>query len=114
MPSSFRSVSLALSLAVLCLPAAAALRCASVNGNVSCSGSGAVSCQTVDGHKVCVGGDGAAVQSFGGQPMDEMADDTADTDEANTSRPLRNPGLTLRRDGTRLHLRSDRLRIDMQ
>ena len=42
------------------------LRCRSVNGNTTCSGSGAVSCQTVNGRTVCVGGHGAAVQSFGG------------------------------------------------
>jgi hypothetical protein len=48
------------------------LRCRSVNGNTTCSGSGAVSCQTVNGRTVCVGGNGAAVQSFrGGAPTPE-------------------------------------------
>ena len=44
------------------------LRCRSVNGNVTCAGSGAVSCQTVNGHKVCVSAGGDVVQSFGAPP----------------------------------------------
>lgn len=47
------------------------LRCRSLNGNTTCSGSGAVSCQTVNGRTICVGGHGAAVQSFGGAPTPE-------------------------------------------
>lgn len=65
---STRSFILALVLAAATCAAASAetLRCRSVNGNTTCSGSGAVSCQTVNGRTVCVGGHGAAVQSFGG------------------------------------------------
>lgn len=45
--------------------AAETLRCRSVNGNLTCAGSGGVSCQTVDGRTTCVGGGGAVVQQFG-------------------------------------------------
>lgn len=43
-------------LAALCAGPATAetLRCRSVNGNVTCAGSGATSCQTVDGRTTCV------------------------------------------------------------
>lgn len=44
--------------------AAATLQCRSVNGNVTCAGSGAVACQSIDGHTVC-STDGVR-QSFGG------------------------------------------------
>jgi hypothetical protein len=65
---------------------AESLRCRSVNGNVTCSGSGAVSCQTINGHKTCVAGNGQVVQSFGGARQgfgadvdtDELDDDAAD------------------------------------
>jgi len=115
MPAPFRSLSLAIALALPCLPAAAAaLHCASVNGNVTCSRSDAASCQTVDGRTVCVGGNGAVTQSFGGPPDDDTADDTADTDETEAPSPPPNRSLNLRRDGTRLHLQTDRLRIDKQ
>ena len=65
---STRPFALALALTAAACAAASAetLRCRSVNGNTTCSGSGAVSCQTVNGRTVCVGGHGAAVQSFGG------------------------------------------------
>lgn len=67
------ALALALSLALAAASASAeTLRCRSVNGNTTCSGSGAVSCQTVNGRTVCIGGHGAAVQSFGGgAPMPE-------------------------------------------
>lgn len=68
-----RPFALALVLTAAACAAASAdtLRCRSVNGNTTCSGSGAVSCQTVNGRTVCVGGHGAAVQSFGGTPTPE-------------------------------------------
>ncbi len=62
----------ALAAAASASASAETLRCRSVNGNTTCSGSGAVSCQTVNGRTVCVGGNGAAVQSFGaGAPTRE-------------------------------------------
>jgi hypothetical protein len=65
--SKLRPFVLAFVLTVAACASASAetLRCRSVNGNTTCSGSGAVSCQTVNGRTVCVGGNGAAVQSFG-------------------------------------------------
>ena len=110
------------------------LRCRSVNGNVTCAGSGAVSCQTVNGHKVCVGGGGDVVQSFGGAAEPDATDqqglrsgnespDTDDLDEMTAPAPpadgkvpaKRSPHghtMSLQRDGHSLHLRTDRLSID--
>jgi len=79
MSQPFRILPLAaLALAVVAAPAmAGTLRCRSVNGNVTCSGDGAVSCQTVNGRTVCVGGGGSAVQSFGGSAAPNQSDGTA-------------------------------------
>lgn len=63
-PRSFAYV-LILTAAACASASADTLRCRSVNGNITCSGSGAVSCQTVNGRTVCVGGHGDVVQSFG-------------------------------------------------
>ena len=62
------------------LASAETLRCRSVNGNLTCAGSGGVACQTVNGKTVCVSGHGDVVQSFGKgmashQPDDADADD---------------------------------------
>lgn len=128
----------ALAVVVLCGPASAeALRCWSVNGNVSCAGPGAASCQSVDGRTVCVGGRGDTVQVFGnGDPWpdppkwtgddDTAEDDGAAADEAAVplvppppwrflvERRDRDGGrLLLRREGRSLHLRTDRLSLDI-
>lgn len=104
------------------------LRCRSVNGNVTCSGSGAVSCQTVNGRTTCIGGNGAVVQQFGGVPPTEppaitKEDEPATEDEAppapspqeRLSIERRSPHawMSLQRDGTRLRLRTNRLSIDL-
>jgi hypothetical protein len=75
---------IALALMAACASASAeSLRCRSVNGNVTCSGSGAVSCQTINGRTVCVGGHGDVVQSFGGGPApDVQQPDQSSPDEA--------------------------------
>lgn len=56
-------------LAALAVPPAAragdAMQCVAVNGNVTCSATGAASCQRVDGRTVCVAAGGAVEQSFG-------------------------------------------------
>jgi hypothetical protein len=110
---------LALALAVLSLPAAAAtLRCVSVNGNVTCSGTGGTSCQTVDGHTVCTTGNGAAVQSFGSARGPRMDDGTAtgeDPDDAAAAVPRAGTGrgILLQRDGTSLHLRNGSTVVDI-
>ena len=126
---------LAASLAVLAAAPALAetLRCRSVNGNVTCSGSGAFSCQTVNGRTTCIGGDGAVVQQFGQTsrptpappPEDEAEEPDLPPAEAlpmpfHGRRPLRlerrGPGghwLHLERDGSRLRLRTDRLAVDL-
>jgi hypothetical protein len=82
MPQSNLTLSLmALSLLVFGVSVSAeTLRCRSVNGNVTCAGSGAVSCQTVNGRKVCVSGGGDIVQSFGKSAADpDRADRHLDT-----------------------------------
>ncbi|MGE4047858.1 MAG: hypothetical protein AB7F35_23555 [Acetobacteraceae bacterium] len=58
---------------------AESMRCQSVNGNVNCSGSGAVSCQTINGQRTCVSGGGAVMQSFGGRQNWDY--DTQDEDD---------------------------------
>ncbi len=111
---------------------AGTLRCRSVNGNVTCSGSGAISCQTVNGRTVCVGGHGDVVQSFGagsppaadldGDPdapagKDELDEDTAPAD----ARPQRfierrdanGPVLSVEQSGDRLRLRTRRTAITL-
>jgi hypothetical protein len=99
------------------------LRCQSVNGNLNCSGSGAVSCQTVDGKKVCVSGHGDVVQSFGNgkSSSNDASTDDEDLDGA-TSHPVihqrieqHGPSghtLLLERDGTKLHIQTDTMSID--
>ena len=120
----------ALAAVLLCGPAfAGSLRCRSVNGNVSCAGSGGTSCQTVDGRTVCVGGNGDAVQVFGGQPPPDPPDlggdgGTADDGPAPPVPPaprLRierdGPGagrLLLRREGRELHLRTNGVSVDIE
>lgn len=120
---------LAVLAAILSLAPAMAetLRCRSVNGNITCAGSGGVSCQTVNGRTTCVGGGGAVVQQFGGTPPSEppvvTEDDPALEDEVPPApRPhdrlsieRRSPhaSLSLERDGGRLRLRTDRLSIDL-
>jgi hypothetical protein len=104
------------------------LRCASVNGNVNCAGSGGVSCQTVDGKKVCVSGHGDVVQSFGNSasPHDDAnRDEGTGDDEGLDGAPsgptmrqrLEQHGphgrtLLLQRDGASLHFHNDWLSID--
>lgn len=62
--------------------AAETLHCVSVNGNVTCAGTGAVACQSVDGRTVC-STDGVR-QSFGGAKdvpnLDELLRDDDDAD----------------------------------
>jgi hypothetical protein len=98
---------------------AESLRCQSVNGNLNCAGPGGVSCQTVDGKKVCVSGHGDVVQSFGNGTSPDSADDGADDeglDHAPPEHPQRHDPrgrqFLLQRDGSGLHLRTDRLSID--
>jgi hypothetical protein len=97
---------------------AESLSCRSVNGNVTCSGSGAASCQTVDGQTVCTGGNGAIRQGFGARSVTPPVIIEEDDDAAALPPRLfldrRGPAgrLTIERDGTRLRLRSDRLSID--
>ncbi|MFL5257324.1 MAG: hypothetical protein ACJ8AI_31485 [Rhodopila sp.] len=57
------------------LASAETLRCRSVNGNLTCAGSGGVACQTVNGKTVCVSGHGDVVQSFGKGTTSHMPDD---------------------------------------
>jgi hypothetical protein len=99
------------------------LRCQSVNGNLNCAGSNGVSCQTVNGKKVCVSGHGDVVQSFGNSGSsggdvttdDEGVDDWPSDPAIHQRLEQRGPGgrtLMLERNGTELHLRTDRLSID--
>jgi hypothetical protein len=84
MPKPFPLVFAFILTTAACASASAGtLRCRSVNGNVTCSGSGAVSCQTVNGRTVCVGGHGDVVQSFGGgapRPEEMQKLDPSDLD----------------------------------
>ena len=105
------------------------LRCQSINGNVTCAGSGAVSCQTVNGRTTCVSG--GIVQEFGGgrmtppPPEPHEPPDAAPDAEPDEPPAYRRPGgrlsierhgpagwLSLQRDGSRLRLRTDRLALD--
>lgn len=114
----------------LLVPAMAeTLQCRSINGNVTCAGSGAASCQTVNGRTTCVSGGGGVVQHFGsarsaasGAAADEAVDHEAERREADdpvSRRGLaierRGPGaaLSLQREGTRLRLRTERLAVDI-
>jgi len=125
---------LSLLAALAALPALApamaeTLRCRSVNGNITCSGSGSVSCQTVNGRTTCVGGNGAVVQQFGGPPsteppaiMDEEDEPALEEEALSAPRSRdrlsierRSPHawMSLQRDGSRLRLRTDRLSIEL-
>jgi hypothetical protein len=100
------------------------LHCQSLNGNLNCTGSNGVSCQTVDGRKVCVSGRGDVVQSFGADTSsrDRPAHDDARTDDEDIDAPVLHQRvelhgrdghtLLLQRDGTQLHLQTDRLSLD--
>ena len=92
------------------------LQCRSVNGNLTCAGSGGVSCQTVNGRTTCVGGQGAVIQSFGDDGSSSTSpDDDADQDDgpATPAQPSRQRHhALLQQDGTTLHLRTDRLSVD--
>lgn len=143
MPKMLRLLPAAvLTAAALCGPVLAEpLRCRSINGNVSCVGPGAASCQTVDGRTVCMSRDGDAVQVFGnGQPPADIPevieDDEAGEDDASSLPPsfrlppasLRSMSprlsierhdaaggrLVLRREGRKLHIRTDRLVVDVE
>ena len=139
MPNPLRLSLLAGLVALAAAPAMAGetLRCRSVNGNVTCAGSGSMSCQTVDGRTTCVGGNGAVVQQFGGagprqgRPAPPPAPGAVAGPEGPAEAPpardrrgqdgrrrlfIERHGpdgrLTLERDGTRLRLRSERLVLD--
>lgn len=111
-------------LSIICCGVAAradTLRCQSVNGNLNCSGSGGVSCQTVDGKKVCTSGHGDVVQTFGNGAAPDAGDDDPDgappgppPDERVETRDAQGRTLLIRRDGMKLHFRSDRLSVDRQ
>ena len=99
------------------------LRCRSVNGNVTCAGSGAASCQTVDGRTTCVSGDGGVVQQFGYAKPPAGMEELHERDAAPPPpRPMRRrlsierqgPAghLTLERDGSGLRLRTERPDLD--
>ena len=91
------------------------LRCQSINGNLNCAGSRGVSCQTINGRKTCVSGGGDVVQSFGGGALPDEADDTNTDIEQMLPRDDAKPGdraLSLHRDGSRTHLRTDNLLFD--
>lgn len=99
------------------------LRCQSLNGNVNCAGPGAVSCQTINGKKVCTSGHGDVVQSFGNGASSDQDQDAADeglddvpSGRANElwlqQRGPRGRSMTLYRNGTELHLHTDKLSID--
>lgn len=81
-------------LALLCAGPGLAetLQCRSVNGNVTCAGSGAVSCQTVDGRTTCTSG--GIRQEFGAAASRDLSVERA------------GPGgrLSLRREGGRLRI----------
>jgi len=103
-------------LALLCAAApggAETLRCQSVNGNVTCAGSGGASCQRVDGRTVCVSGEGNIVQEFGGRPDAEAARRLAER-RLRIERQGPAGALTLEREGGRLRLRTDRLDLDLE
>lgn len=95
------------------------LRCQSVNGNVNCAGSGAVSCQTVNGRTICVSRNGDVVQAFGshGAPDTDPGEpeDDAPAPDLHQQVEIRGPGghrMSVRRDGSALHFRSDSMMID--
>lgn len=133
MPQPIRFSLLAALAAVLSAGPAFAetLRCRSVNGNTTCSGSGAVSCQTINGRTTCISGGGGVVQRFGGPPAPTTINPAEPEDEVEPDMPERptprrfRPGgrlsierrseqgaLVLERDGGRLRLRSERFAVD--
>ncbi|MDN3568499.1 hypothetical protein ACFQY5_16560 [Paeniroseomonas aquatica] len=126
------------SLALGCIAAAQAetLRCRSVNGNVTCAGSGAVACQTVNGRTIC--SSGGIVQEFGARPgapppragreaEPPEVEDAPEEDAPEEDRPPPRPRarqltierqgpagrLFLERDGSRLRLRTDHQAVDL-
>ena len=121
-----RSVSLGGLVLLGCAVVASAgtLRCQSVDGNLNCAGSRAVGCQSVNGRTVCTSGGDDGVRSFGqAAPLGDrtdaaMEDPSGDAPIASTQRiEQHGPGghtLIYRRDGSRIHLRTDRLRIDRE
>jgi hypothetical protein len=100
------------SIALLCAAPAFAetLNCRSLNGNVTCSGSGGASCQRVDGRTVCLSGDGSVLQQFGAEAPRGSAE--AGRQLRIERRGLAGP-LLLEREGGRLRLRTDRLDLDL-
>jgi hypothetical protein len=143
MPKPTRLPPLLLAAFAVALPLASAaaaetLRCRSVNGNTTCSGTGAVSCQTVNGRTTCVGGNGAVVQQFGGTtpapapPSVEGEDEAAEPGWRERTGPRARPGgaggerrlsierrgpggswLSLEREGGRMRLRTDSYAVDL-
>jgi hypothetical protein len=114
MHRAFRLASLVLlGAGPLCLPAAAeTMQCRSVNGNVTCSGSGGMSCQTVDGRTVCVSGKGEVVQEFGArkpEPADQAAARRLWLERQGAAERLQ-----LEREAGRLRLRTERLDLDLE
>jgi hypothetical protein len=95
------------------------LRCQSVNGNVNCVGPSAASCQTVNGRTTCVSRNGDVVQSFGnhaGSGTDGTGpeDDVAPPD-LHQQLDILGPGgrrMSVTRDGSALHFRSNSMMID--
>ncbi len=98
---------------------AGTLRCQSINGNVNCAGSGAASCQTVNGRTTCMSRNGDVVQSFGGHTDPDTygadpEDDPAPQD-LHQRLDILGPGghrMSVTRDGTALHFRSNSTTID--
>jgi hypothetical protein len=96
-----------------------------VNGNLNCASSSSASCQTTDGKTVCVRNHGDVVQSFGKGTSPGSTDDSASVEKALENR-LAEPvikqrleqrdaaghRLLLERNGTKLHVGTDRLSID--
>lgn len=116
--------------------AAGSLSCRSVNGNVTCAGPDAASCQTVDGRTVCVGGGGDVLQMFGASGPDatggpDGSDQPLETEETDGEAVLPPPvpqeprrvvierrgpwgeTFSLRREGRKLRVTTDRLSIDI-
>ncbi|RAI58809.1 hypothetical protein [Roseicella frigidaeris] len=97
----------------LCQPAMAeTLQCHSVNGNVTCSGSGGTSCQTVDGRTVCVSGKGDVVQEFGNRAPDQAGQPAAR--RLWLERQGAAGRLQLDREAGKLRLRTERLDLDLE
>jgi hypothetical protein len=75
-----------------------------------------MACQTINGRQVCSSGRGDVVQSFGNAAPSADADDDMGLDPGDRQHiEQHRPGghtMLLDRDGTSLHLRTDRLSID--